>query len=86
MTLPRRLEGIEEFLGEVETMPVGEKVAQTFAELRARQLDTGRLTPSIDLWIAATAIAHELTLVTHRTRLRTGSWPRARGLDSALIR
>jgi tRNA(fMet)-specific endonuclease VapC len=65
---PRRREGIDEFLGEVETIPVGEKVAKAFAELRARQLDAGRLTPSIDLWIAATAIAHELTLVTHNTR------------------
>jgi tRNA(fMet)-specific endonuclease VapC len=35
--------------------------------LRANQLDTGRLTPSTDLWIAATAIAHDLTLVTHNT-------------------
>ncbi len=64
----RRQEGIGEFLGEVETIPVGEKVAKVFADLRARQLDAGRLTPSIDLWIAATAIAHGLTLVTHNTR------------------
>jgi tRNA(fMet)-specific endonuclease VapC len=65
---PRRLEGIEDFLGEVETLLVGERVAKVFAELRARQFDAGRLTPSIDLWIAATAIAHGLTLVTHNTR------------------
>ena len=34
----------------------------------AGQLDSGRLTPSTDLWIAATAIAHGLTFVTHNTR------------------
>ena len=64
----RRLSGIESFLREVETLPVDEKVADTFAELPAGQPDTGRLTPSTDLWIATTAIAHELTLVTHNTR------------------
>ena len=65
---PQRLAGIEDFLGEVETLFVNEKVAEAFSELRAGQLDTGRLTPSTDLWIAATAIAHGLTLVTHNTR------------------
>ena len=64
---PRRLQGIRDFLGEVETLPLGERAAKVFAELRAQQLDAGRLTPSIDLWIAATAIAHGLTLVTHNT-------------------
>lgn len=64
----RRLVGIEAFLHDVATLPVDEQVANTFAGLRAEQLDTGRLTPSTDLWIAATAIAHGLTLVTHNTR------------------
>ena len=49
-------------------LPIGKKVAEVFAELRAGQLDAGRLTPSTDLWIAATAIAHGLTLITHNTR------------------
>jgi tRNA(fMet)-specific endonuclease VapC len=65
---PRRLAGIHDFLREVETLSVDEKVAEAFGELRAGQLDSGRLTPSTDLWIAATAIAHGLTLVTHNTR------------------
>jgi tRNA(fMet)-specific endonuclease VapC len=43
-------------------------VAEAFAELRAGQLDAGRLTASTDLWIAATAIAYGMTLVTHNTR------------------
>jgi tRNA(fMet)-specific endonuclease VapC len=65
---PRRRTGIEAFLREVETLVVDEKVALVFAELRAGQLDAGRLTPATDLWIAATAIAYGLTLVTHNTR------------------
>lgn len=64
----RRLRGIEDFLREVETLPVDDRVANAFARLRSEQLDSGRLTPSTDLWIAATAIAHRMTLVTHNTR------------------
>ena len=41
-------------------LPVDEAVASQYAELRAA---TGRL-PTNDLWIAATAAAHRLTLVT----------------------
>lgn len=65
---PRRISGIEDFLSEVNTLPICRKVAEKFAELRAGQLESGQLTPSIDLWIAATAITHELTLVTHNIR------------------
>ena len=64
---PRRLVGIEDFLDEINTLPICKKVAEMFAELRAGQLDAGHLTPSTDLWIAATTIAHGLTLVTHNT-------------------
>ena len=46
---PRWLAGIKAFLCDAETMPVGEKVAEAFAELRAGQLDAGRLPPSTDL-------------------------------------
>ncbi len=67
-TPPRRLTGIEALFRELKTLPVDDKVADVFAELRAGQLDSGQLTPSTDLWIAATAIAHSLTLVTHNTR------------------
>lgn len=64
----RRLEGIEALLSEVETPLANEKVAEAFGELRAAQLDAGTPTPTADLWIAATAVAHGLTLVTHNTR------------------
>ena len=64
----RRLEGIEALLSEVDSLVVSEKVAEVFGELRAAQLDAGTPTPTADLWIAATAVAHGLTLVTHNTR------------------
>jgi len=64
----RRLVGIEALMSELVTVPIDEKVAEVFAELRAKRLDTGQLTPSTDLWIAATAISRELILVTHNTR------------------
>ncbi len=41
-------------------LPVGDAVASHYAELRAA---IGRL-PTNDLWIAATAVAHNLVLVT----------------------
>ncbi len=59
---------IEQLLLEVNVLAVDASVSRAFAELRARQLDTGRLTPPVDLWIASTAIAHDLNLVTHNTR------------------
>lgn len=64
----RRLEGIEALSSEVDSLVVSEKVAEVFGELRAGQLDAGTPTPTADLWIAATAVAHGLTLVTHNTR------------------
>lgn len=64
----RRLAGIEWFLRDVTVLSVDEQVADAFAALRAEQFDTGRVSPSTDLWIAATAIAHRLTMVTHNTR------------------
>jgi tRNA(fMet)-specific endonuclease VapC len=42
-------------------------VAERFGRLRATLLDGGRPAPPMDLWIAASAIEHGLTLVTHNT-------------------
>jgi tRNA(fMet)-specific endonuclease VapC len=49
-------------------VPVDEAVARRFGELRAELLDLGRPTSTPDLLIAATAIVHDLTLVTHNTK------------------
>jgi tRNA(fMet)-specific endonuclease VapC len=63
-----RLQGVQDLFQDVAVLDVTGAVAQRFGELRAGLLDIGRPTPEIDLWIAATALVHDLTLVTHNTR------------------
>jgi tRNA(fMet)-specific endonuclease VapC len=42
-------------------------VARKFGEVRAALLDQGLPPPALDLVIAATALVHNFTLVTHNT-------------------
>jgi predicted nucleic acid-binding protein len=49
---------------EAESLPVDDGVAIAWAELRARLRELGRRLAVNDSWIAATAIAHGLPLVT----------------------
>jgi predicted nucleic acid-binding protein len=46
---------------------VDRRIAEKFGEIRARLLDHGRSVAGMDLLIAATALIHDLTLVTHNT-------------------
>ncbi len=55
-----RLRRLSAVLGEAPVVPVYRSVAARYGELRSA---TGRR-PTNDLWIAATALAHDLTLVT----------------------
>ncbi|MDX1970098.1 MAG: type II toxin-antitoxin system VapC family toxin [Planctomycetaceae bacterium] len=59
---------IREFLGFVEVIDVTVEVAEQFAVLRAQLLRAGNPKPPLDLFIAATAIAHDLQLITHNTK------------------
>ena len=59
-------------------LPVEDAVASQYAQLRAA---TGRL-PTNDLWIAATAVAHNLILVTGDDRQSTLPGVRARYVPS----
>lgn len=59
-TRAARLRRLTAILSEVPAIAVDRVVAARYAELRAA---TGRL-PTNDLWIAATALAHDLTLIT----------------------
>lgn len=56
----RRLALLTAVLAEAPALPIDRHVAARYGELRAR---SGRR-PSNDLWIAATALAHDFTLVT----------------------
>jgi tRNA(fMet)-specific endonuclease VapC len=62
---PTRLQGLIELLDGVVVLDVDRAVAYKFGEIRAEHLDRGLSTPQMDLLIAATAISHNLTLVTH---------------------
>jgi predicted nucleic acid-binding protein len=56
----RRVAELAALLSRAPTLPVDRPVAASYGELRKA---SGRQ-PSNDLWIAATALAHDLTLVT----------------------
>lgn len=59
-TRAHRLRRLAAILTEAPALPVDRAIAARYGQLRAA---TGRL-PCNDLWIAATALAHDLTLVT----------------------
>lgn len=61
----RRLRQLSAILDASPVLPADRAVAARYGQLRA---ETGRL-PSNDLWIAATALAHDLLLVTADERL-----------------
>ncbi len=64
----RRLIQLQEMLRELIVIDVTPVIARAYGELRATLLDHGRPVPSMDLMIAATAIACDLTLVTHNVK------------------
>lgn len=63
----RRPSALRDLLSDMVILDVDLAVAERFGRLRARLLDAGRPAPPMDLWIAATAIENDLTLVTHNT-------------------
>ena len=65
----------------VGVLPFDELCAEALGQIRGAQLRQGVSYASIDLLIAATALVHDLTLVTHNTKdfqripnLRTADW------------
>jgi len=78
----KRLQGLREMLNDTTVPDVTAEVAEKFGQLQAGLLDTGKPAPGMDLMIAATALVHDLTLVTHNTQdfvnvpgLRVEDWP-----------
>lgn len=65
---PQRAAGVERLLAGLPILPVDEGVARRFGEVRSQLLDAGRPAPGLDLMIAATALHHSVTLVTHDVR------------------
>ncbi len=58
---------VGEFIELVDVIDIDQQVALRFGELRARMFDAGTPMPDMDAVIAATALVHNLTLVTHNT-------------------
>lgn len=65
---PKRLQSLLDLLTDVSVLNVTIDVSRKFGELRAGLLDSGQGTPDMDLLIAATALIHNLTLVTHNVQ------------------
>lgn len=61
-TRARRLATLEA-LAEVEVLSIGEEAARVWAELRVRLAEGGQRVNVNDLWIAATAIANNLPII-----------------------
>ncbi|MEK6259536.1 MAG: type II toxin-antitoxin system VapC family toxin [Planctomycetota bacterium] len=59
---------IAEMYQDMQVLDVGQEVAIRYAEIRASLLDAGRTVPVLDLLIAATALTHNLVLVTHNVK------------------
>ncbi len=64
-TRSARLARLTALVASVPTLPVDAIVAARYGELRR----ASRRAPSNDLWIAATALAHDMTLLTRDDRL-----------------
>jgi tRNA(fMet)-specific endonuclease VapC len=57
-----------EFLGDYAHLPLTDPIIERFARLRAALRRQGQLIPDMDLFIAATALEAELSLVTRNVR------------------
>jgi predicted nucleic acid-binding protein len=57
-----------DLLNDVRVLEVTEDIARKFGELRAALFDAGLSVPEMDLMIAATALVHNLTVVTHNVQ------------------
>jgi tRNA(fMet)-specific endonuclease VapC len=64
----RRLAFVEGVLARLEPIPIGPEVARIHAGVWARLEVDGAIIGAHDLWIAATALAHGLTVATSNAR------------------
>jgi tRNA(fMet)-specific endonuclease VapC len=59
-----RRKSIVELLKHVACLDIDQAVAEHFASVRSQQLTAGTITPTLDLFVAAAALAKNFTLVT----------------------
>jgi tRNA(fMet)-specific endonuclease VapC len=65
---PKRLPTLLDLLNDLTVLDVTTDVGRTFGALRAALFDAGQAAPDMDLLIAATALVHDLILVTHNVQ------------------
>lgn len=66
-TRPQARNAVAELIELLDVIEIDLQIALRFGELRAFLLDTGTPMPDMDALIASTALAHDMTLVTHNT-------------------
>lgn len=64
----RRVAQLEQYLSNYLIIPVDQPLCREWAQIRADQQSAGRVISPQDAWIAATAIRHDLSLVTHNIK------------------
>jgi tRNA(fMet)-specific endonuclease VapC len=62
-----RLNALRDLLSDVTVLDLTGDIGERFGHLQASLMDAGTPAPGMDLMIAATALVHDLTLVTHNT-------------------
>jgi predicted nucleic acid-binding protein len=62
------MQTLSDLLLDVQVLVIDANVARKFGEVRAGQLDKGSISPELDLLNASTALANNLTMVTHNTQ------------------
>ncbi len=63
-----RMQRLLGLLRDTTFLDVNRSVSEKFGDLRAQQIRKGQTTPDTDLLIAATAMVHNLTVVTHNQK------------------
>ncbi len=63
-----RVQRLLNLLRDMTFLDVDRAVSEKFADLRVQQIRQGQKTPDMDLLIAATALVHNLTVVTHNQK------------------
>ena len=58
----------EQFLRWIDVLPLNRQIMQRFARIRGRLRRAGQIISDPDILIAATAIHHDLTILTHNIR------------------
>ena len=63
-----QLAAYRQFLSQFAMLPLSDPIAEIFASVRSDLRRVGNLIPDLDLLIAATALHHDVTLVTRNLR------------------